>query len=202
MGLRCWFGPSKEDIWRQLSTEIGGRLVKGGFAKGDKVQVSHGEWTLTLDTYVVMVGKTPIQFTRMRAPYVNPEGFRFEIYRRGVFSDIGKFFGMQDIEINDAAFDEAFIIKGTDERRVRELLANPRIRQLIAAQDRIGLSVRDDEGWFGPSFPEGVDELQFNAMGVIKDIERLKLLFELFSETLEQLCRIGTAYEDRPGVVI
>jgi hypothetical protein len=42
--------------------------------------------------------------------------------------------------------------------------------------------------------------LQFTVVGVIKDVERLKLLFELFSETLDQLCRIGSAYDQPPDV--
>ena len=54
-------------------------------------------------TYTVSTGKTTIVFTRMRAPYVNPNSFRFTIYRKGFFSGIGKFFGMQDIEIGDAS---------------------------------------------------------------------------------------------------
>jgi hypothetical protein len=74
------------------------------------------------------------------------------------------------------------------------------MRALIAAQPDINFSVKDDEGWFGPHFPEGVDELQFTVVGVIKDVERLKLLFELFSETLDQLCRIGSAYDQPPDV--
>jgi hypothetical protein len=32
------------------------------------------------------------------------------------------------------------------------------------------------------------------------DAERLKLLFDLFAETLDRLCRIGSAYEDAPAV--
>ncbi len=47
--LRQLFGPSREEIWRQLSSEIGAEYVKGGFWKGDKVQVHHGQWTITLD---------------------------------------------------------------------------------------------------------------------------------------------------------
>ena len=61
----------------------------------------------------------------MRAPYVNPEGFRFTIYRKGFFSDLGKLLGMQDIEVGDPEFDEAFIIKGNDEDRVRDALLRP-----------------------------------------------------------------------------
>ena len=57
-----------------------------------------------------------------------------------------------------------------------------------------------DEGWFGPSFPDGVDELCFTVTGVIKDVERLKQLYDLFGETLDHLCRIGAAYETPPEV--
>ena len=198
--LRRWFGPSREEIWRQLSSEIGASYVAGGFWNGDKVQAAHEEWIVTLDTYAVSTGKTVIVFTRMRAPYVNPNGFRFTIYRKGFFSGMGKFFGMQDIEIGAAPFDEEFIIKGTDESQVRALLSHQKLRDLIAAQPDIHFDVKDDEGWFGTRYPEGVDELRFEVGGVIMDIARLKLLYELFAETLDQLCRIGSAYEESPKV--
>jgi hypothetical protein len=198
--FRSMFGPGRKEIWRQLSQEMGGRFVEGGFTKADKVQVTHGEWTVTLDTFAVHTGKVVIVFTRMRAPYVNPDGFRFRVYRRGVFSDIGKAFGMQDVEVGQPGFDEDFVIKGTDEGRLRQLFANPKIRELIEAQKDIDFSVKDDEGWFGATFPEGVDELVFQVGGIIKDIDRLKLLYELFAETLDELCRMGSAYKRDPEV--
>src|SRR5829696_2659467 len=111
--LRKLFGPSKEEIWRKLSAEIDGRYVEGGVWKGDKVEATHGEWTLILETYTVSTGKSSHTYTRMRAPYVNPSGFRFSVYRRGFFSDIAKWFGMQDIEVGHQPFDNDFIIKGT-----------------------------------------------------------------------------------------
>ena len=200
--LRKLFGPSRKEIWRQLSAEIDARYVDGGFWKGDKVQATYGEWTLTLDSYAVSTGKVVVVYTRMRAPYLNPEGFRFTIYRRGVFSDIAKWYGMQDVNLGYEPFDRDFIVKGTHEERLRQLFSNPRIRELIAIQPEIHLTVKDDEGWFGPSFPEGVDELSFHVAGVIKDVERLKGLYELFAETLDQLCRIGAAYERSPNVTI
>src|ERR1044072_982235 len=115
------FGPSKEEIWRQLCAATGADYVQGGFWKGDKVQATHGEWTITLDTYAVSTGKTVVVFTRLRAPYVNADHFRFTIYRRGLFSDIGKWLGMQYIEVGHAEFDRDFIIKGTDEGKLRSL---------------------------------------------------------------------------------
>jgi hypothetical protein len=198
--LRRLFGPSTRTIWRQLSEDIEGKFV-GGWG-GAKVQGTHGEWTVTLDSFVVPAGKTFVHFTRMRAPYVNPDGFRFTIYRRSIFSGVGTWLGMQDIEVGDPAFDDEFVIKGTDDGRVRSLLSNPKLRELIAAQRRLHLTVKDDEGWFGATFPDGVDELYFAVPGVIKDLDRLKNLYELFAETLDQLCAIGSAYEHDPRVAL
>jgi hypothetical protein len=195
-----WFGPSKDEVWRQLSQETGAELVEGGFWKGQKVQVQVKPWTITLDTYTVNTQHTHVTYTRMRTPYINPEGFRFTIYRKGLFSDLGKLLGMQDIEVGDPEFDEAFIIKGNDESRVVNLFSNSNIRQMIQAQPKIRLDVKDSEGWFGPKFPEDVDELHFQVVGVIKDLERLKALFDLFAAVLDQLCRIGSAYKQEPGI--
>jgi hypothetical protein len=200
--MRSLFGPSTQEIWRQLCTEIGAQYVEGGFWKGDKVQATHGPWTITLDTYTVSNGKTPTTYTRMRAPFVDPEGFRFTVYRKGIFSDVGKRFGMQDIEIGDEAFDRDFILKSNQESNLRELLGGSKIRELISQQPQIYFSVKDDEGFFGSSFPEGVDELYFQVVGTVKDVERLKLLYELFAETLDQLCRIGSASENAPNVTL
>ena len=113
----AWFGPSKDEIWRQLCEEIGAEFVDGGFWKGSKVQVHAKPWTITLDTYTDRAARAQATYTRMRAPYINPEGFRFTIYRKGFFSGLGKLLGMQDIEVGDPDFDEAFIIQGTTSRR-------------------------------------------------------------------------------------
>jgi hypothetical protein len=197
-----WFGPSKDEVWRQLSQEMGAEFVDGGFCKGSKVQVHVKPWTITLDTYSESSGESSVTYTRMRAPYINPEGFRFTIYRKGIFSALGKLLGMQDIEVGDPDFDEAFIIKGNDESKVVSLFSDTRIRQMIQDQPKIRLDVKDSEGWFGPTFPEDVDEVRFQIAGVIKDIERLKALFELFAAVLDQLCRIGSAYKQEPGITL
>jgi hypothetical protein len=197
--LRQLFGPSEEEIWRQLCTEMGAQYVEGGFWKGNKVQAQHGQWTVTLDTYTTTDSENHFSttYTRIRAPYVNKDGFRFTIYRKGFFSGLGKLLGMQDVEVGYPEFDEAFIIQGNDETRLRAMFANPRIRQLIEMQPDIHLTVKDDEGWFGTQFPEGVDELSFES-GYINDVERLKSLYYLFAEVLNHLCHIGSAYEDDP----
>ena len=199
--LRSLFGPSREEVWRQFSAQTGSSYVPGGFWKGDKVEATHGPWTVTLDIYVVSTGKSAIAYTRMRAPYVNPDGFRFTVYRKGIFTEMGKWLGMQDVAVGYEDFDRDFVIKGNDEQKLHRLFSSQKIRELIAAQPEINFSVQDDDGkLWNKSFPEGVDELLFQVVGVIKDIERLKLLYELFAETLDELCRMGSAYQQAPPV--
>jgi len=195
-----WFGPSKDEVWRQLSQEIGAEFLEGGFWKGNKVQAHVDPWTVTLDTYTESSDESSTTYTRMRAPYMNPAGFRFTIYRKGFFSHLGKLLGMQDIEVGELEFDDAFVIQGNDEDRVRSLFADPKIRQMIQDQPKLRLTVKDSEGWFGPRFPEDVDELHFQVTGVLTDVERLKALFDLFATVLDQLWRLGLATKQEPGV--
>jgi len=112
--------------------------------ESDKVQARVKEWTITLDTYRVSSGSTTPLY-RMRAPYVNKDGFRFTIYRKGIFSELGKRLGMQDIEVGDPDFDRDYVVQGNDEAKVLSLLANPKIRQLIQTQPSFNLKVKDDE---------------------------------------------------------
>jgi hypothetical protein len=201
MGLRELFGPSRDDIWKQLSTAMGAEFVEGGFLKSGKVEARHGGWTITLDTYTVSTGHSHVTYTRMRAPFVSRDGFRFKIYRKGLFSDLGKRLGMQDIDVGHSThFDDSFIVQGNEESKVRSLFADAEIRALIEAQPEIHLELKDDEGFFRKIFPEGVDELVFHVRGVIKDIDRLRKLFDLFAAVLDELCRIGSATPDDPGV--
>jgi hypothetical protein len=196
--LRCLFGPSSAEIWRQLAEELRGRFEKGGLLRSSRVVANTGEWTVTLDT--VNINKH--LYTRIRAPYVNADGFRFHVFRKHLFSPIAEFFGFQDLLIGDPVFDDAFVIRGNSEPRLRQLLGKPEIRQLVHAQPHISLRVKDDEGWFGAAFPAGVDELYFLTPGVIRDLERLHQLFELFAQVLHQLCHIGSAYENDPNVTL
>jgi len=190
--LRPLFGPRKGEIWLQLSRTIDASFREGGLFQSAAVQAQDGDWIITLDTHVV----NKVEFTRLRAPFVNQDGFRFNIYRTGLASGFYHFLGMQDIETGDRLFDLQFRITANSERKVKELLGNPQIRAMIRAQPRIRIQVKDDEGWFGAAFPNGVDELHFDAAGVIKDLEQLETLFELFSAVLREICHLDGAYED------
>ena len=197
-----WFGPSKDEIWQQLCAEIGATFVAGGTWKGGKVEASVGEVTITLDTYTVMVNNVPHSYTRMRAPYINRDGFRFKIYRDNGFGFLRRLFGIPDLELGYPEFDAQYVIQGTDSQKLTALLASATLREQLTADPTLWLEVKDDEGWFATKFPEGVDELYFAVGGTVTDIERLKGFFSVFTETLTQLHQIGSLEKGDPGVTL
>lgn len=197
MGL---FGPSQNEIWEQLSEEINGTFVKGGVFKGSRVEVSREPWTIYLDTFSVSTGQTSVMYTRMRAPFINLHNLYFKIYKRGIFSEMGKLFGMQDIEVGYSDIDEDYIIKGNNETAIKNLLASSRIRNLIKEQPRFHLEIKESEGLFGPTLKQNERILYFQADRVITDVSLLKSLFNLFGEIMEELNRLGYASSERPSV--
>ena len=226
MGLiRKLFGTPHTEIWRQFSDEIGARFIEGSFFKGEsRVESRVENWTITLDTFTVSTGKSSTTYTRMRARFANIDGFRFTIHRRGVFTGMGKLLGIQDVEVGgpkferleplfglrsyldkeiietgSPEFDRDFVIKGTDESKLKILFKDPKIRELIEAQPSFFMQIKGIGGWFGRKKYKGVDELYFQVIGVIKDPDRLKGLFELYAEILKSLHSMGTAREDAPA---
>jgi hypothetical protein len=177
IGLIVWVVISRQKpdaAWQQLANEIGAEFVGGGFFRSSKVQTHIKDSIVTLDTYSVPSGDSSDTYTRIRAPFQNRDGFQFTIFRTGLVSKLDKALGAQDIDIGDADFDRDFTIQGNNESRVRALFSNQRIRHLIQMQKSIRLGIRNNE-------------LVFEAQGVIKDIERLKSLFELLREVLGRL---------------
>ena len=197
-----WFGLDYEDAWRALAVEMEGRFREGGWTNRTRVDVDVGEWTFTLDVYVVSTGKSSTTYTRLRAPYVNPSGFRFKVFPEGLFARIGKRFGMQDVVIGVPVFDDAWIVQGNDEPRLRTLFSSNEIRVLLASVGNVSFEAKDDEGWFGRKFPRGVDELCLTTLGVVKNVERLRLFFQLFATTLVRLAESGDATTEGPGVAL
>lgn len=196
--LRALFGPGKDEIWRELAQELGGEFYEGGLFSGPSaVAARYKEWTVTFDTYSTG-GKNSKTYTRIRAPFCNAEELRFEIYRSHIFSGIGALLGAQDIEIGDRYFDDEFIIKSNIPSMVKKFFANDRLKEFIHVQPNIRFSIRDDQGWFAEKLPQGVDELVFCRLGIMRNLDELHDAYSLFAEALNQLCHIGAAYEDDP----
>jgi len=192
---------SMEQAWRQLSTEIGAAFAQGKSPDDMTVLAKVKHWTIKLQTELRETGgysSSKQRFSWMEAHYVSKDGFQFEIYRRGPFSNLWlKLWRMKNLEVGYPEFDHAFIVKANDQSKVRALVANPRIRHLIQSQPSIHLKVREDRPHGSPV--QGVSVLYCDlGLRVVTHVERLKSLIELFEETLDHLCEIGSASSGGP----
>lgn len=115
----------RQELWMHIASGIGDEFLDGEEWKGNRVAVKQGNWTLTLDTDRLDYGEAGAVSTRLRAPYINADGFRFQISPEGLMGRIGKLFGLQDVQTGDAEFDAAFLVRSTDEAKVKAFLANP-----------------------------------------------------------------------------
>jgi hypothetical protein len=165
----------RDNAWRQLAAEIGAKFVDGGFWHSSKVQMPFKQWTITLYTYSVSSGNdSSTTYTRLYAPTQDMHGFQFTLLRKSIVSKIDHALGAKEIVTGDAEFDHAFVVRGNDDAKARNLFSHPRICQLY-------LTERALTGTLNKNF------LSLDITGEIKDVERLKNFFEMFKETLVQL---------------
>jgi hypothetical protein len=206
----------QESAWKQLATEVGGELVTRG--EGGRrfigrhlqlaVVANVGTFPIALDVRVEYGGEyAPNSLvTRIRAPYVARDAFSFSVKRvrarltdGAVLHGMARLAGRHKVEAGDLGFDRDFLVMANDIAKARALLAEPRIRDLIQSQPSLDISA-SRPGWrlFKRS-SQRLSVLRFEEEGVITDVGRLKSLFELFRETLDHLCQIGSASQEEPS---
>ena len=196
------FREHEKEVWTRLSEEIGGRFNHEAKGEGryGTVKAKVGPWTITLDLHADASYAHEDIHTRLRAPYINPDGFRFNVFKASMWDDVSAVFGGQDVEVGDAAFDDHFRIKGTDEDKVKDLFDDERLRELLIQEPDAHLYVRDSGVWWESEFPDGVDEIVLEVGGAIADLGKLERLYSIFAASLHGLCRIGSAYEKEPDI--
>lgn len=200
--MRLW-GVTRREAWQQLCAETGAQYINHSLLSEGRVEFNFQNWTIILDTYTITLGRYyRATYTRIRAPFQTRGGFRFKVYRKGIFNDLTKHFGAQTIEIGAHTFDEFFIVKSNDKPSAIQLFSSPRLQKLCCAQPQINLKIIGDDGFWGIPFPRGVEMLYFRAAAVITDVERLKHLFELFGEVLISLVELGIAEDSKPRIHI
>ncbi len=170
------------EIWTQLAGQLGDTCWDG-----QALRLQHDGHVVTLDLHVRLEGKASQVVTRFRAAYANPEAFRFHIVRRSLGSDIAAWFGAQDVEVGHAEFDRAFVVRSNDPHRVTAVLAAGDLCERLLRSCASLCEVKDDEGWFGDEFPEGIDELYLQAEGRVTDPGELEQLYELAADLLDRI---------------
>ncbi|WP_337964695.1 hypothetical protein [uncultured Flavobacterium sp.] len=182
---------NKINIWQELANETNGTFKEGYSWRSDSNTINYKKWTIISDNYRLWSGKYSTQMTRVIARITLTDNFKFEIYREGFVRKVEKLFGAQDIEIGYADFDKAFTIKSNNELKIKTLLRNKEIRNLISSQTDVNIQISNHQGIWEKELPKNEFELSYFMDGKIQDIEILKSLIELFKLILDGLYEIN-----------
>ncbi len=186
--------PAAVDVWPRLAAELGGRFVPGRAGRRGRVRVPVGGRTLMLDAGPrTRPGGPPVPFTQVWAPYVSADGFGFRAHPAGVLSLVRELFD-GDVKVGDHAFDEAFVLRGTDRRQVAALFADPAVRATVRRRPEAVLEAEHRSGW-SVTDPRPGDPfvLSLTAAGPPTDAARVRLALDVVAAVLGRLTAIGSA---------
>src|ERR1043166_49380 len=119
--------PERADNLRAAAERVGGRVVST-FWGSDRLEFSIDGMPAELN--YKNGDRNRSDLTRLRVDYPAHETLR--IVPEGLFAWLQKMFGAQDIEMGERGFDQAFMVQGSSEGWVREVL-DPETRRRIAA---------------------------------------------------------------------
>ena len=128
-------------VWPVFAGHLNGSYIERSYWHSDKASVTYRGLQIVFDNYTEYrtVASTTVQqtYTSVTVEYHPANDFAFEIKRENIVSSITKFFGAQDVEVGDAAFDKAFLIKSNNPAFAKKLLADREVKNAILTQDRI-----------------------------------------------------------------
>ena len=182
MGL---LGPSRDEILETIARNTNGEFKKGKMFKTSCIKYTHESWCYYLDDYSIQAGNVPIIYTRLRAPFINKKGFDLTIYKKTIFSNLAKSLGGQDIPIGEPDFDEEWIIKGSSEELVKNILKYGNISELIKNEEKLKIEIKRVEGKTNKKNQSTESQITFLVQDYMKNEERVVNLMRLIETLLD-----------------
>lgn len=189
--------PKQAEVWAALAESVNGEYRVNKKGKPRDVQVDDRDRLLVLDTYTVSTGQSSVTYTRVRALFHATSEFRFKLSSENVFTRFFARLGMQDIQIGWPALDRKYLIQSNDASAIKQLLLGSAVGGLLASAKPVGLSVKKATRKERKTLGAELSQLSAEVTGVEKDVERLKWMLTVVSETLDYLVRIGAASPER-----
>lgn len=183
-----------KEFWERFASLSEGEVFEGKAWYHDGVVVNYQDFKIIFDYFDVWSGKISKPVTRCFVEFKSIDGFRFKISNEGLASKISKFFGSQDVEINQSDFDEKFVVKANNEFKIKRILANRNIRNYLNQIDKVNLELSDDNGVWDGKLEKGKLQLSCFFYGNTKDENQLMNVLKLFKEIINDLKEIGSIY--------
>jgi hypothetical protein len=155
---------TEEETWKQVKKHLANNNLS------DSILIKDKGFSILIDIDIDLGGgfEGGLSTTQLKSAIKADNNFRFAIHKKNLLDDVGKFFGMQDVTIGYKEFDDAFIIKTTDEKRIKEIFADKNTRNTLKSMSHFTLSV--EEGHNGSSLLEMYIEEATTDAALLKKI--------------------------------
>ncbi|MGV3539745.1 MAG: hypothetical protein ACO1OQ_08040 [Rufibacter sp.] len=178
--MRTFTGTTKEEIWQKIAIDMASQKDLLSYSALIQLQDSQIYFDTDLDLGGGFEGG--ISTTNFMAPVPANVSLRFSLHEQGWMDEVGKFFGMEDIELGYPDLDEAFIIKTNQPENLRQLLSDPTLHQLLLRHKDCELKLSED------SDDEGSETvLTFTKDEAILDIAELREIYDMLFSLMQRL---------------
>ncbi len=124
-------GKEKQAMWREAAERLGLGYFPGDLGAIGKISGSKGGHMVDIETYSRTHNNTTSTYTRYKVRYHNPIHTDFRIVRQNALHKTEAFYGLQDIEVGDRAFDDRVLIRGKHPDRIIKFLTPERRRAIV-----------------------------------------------------------------------
>ncbi|MXV52248.1 hypothetical protein GS399_14815 [Pedobacter sp. HMF7647] len=175
-------GNTEDEVWTQLNSAL--------VANNDSFQF-HAEVNQAGKTTIIDVDIDPgggfeggYETTTLSA-VVSPENdFRFAIHPESFVDEVGKFFGMEDIEIGYPEFDKKVIIKTNNAEKVKYAFKDSQVRSAIGNLTNFTLGIVH---YTVPETDQKVPFLELRIEHGIMEPEALRTIYHVFYNVLTEI---------------
>lgn len=192
-----------EYVWRDFADSKGGEVISDSSKESNPILAMHVpvEGTNTHVTFVPhsVKGKSKGTGTSASIHYPPREHFVFAIRTEKSVDQIGKAFGLQDIQLGDQDFDHRYLIQGSDVGKVRNVFSDMKLRDLIMlnALTELRLMAEPGEGTDEHRVPPGKHGVLYSHDQVLEKFEQLEAVFAILTSVVHKLGAIPALAGDQ-----
>lgn len=118
--------------------------------------------------------------TAFSAPVHSTSAFRFHLHEEGFLDEIGKVFGMEDVQVGYPEIDKAFIVKTNQPEKLKALLADEGLQAFLLKHKDCQLELKREE-------EEQEAILTFSADRAILDVAELQEVYHWMRQIAQRV---------------
>ncbi|HEX8377009.1 MAG TPA: hypothetical protein VF602_04275 [Pedobacter sp.] len=122
--------------------------------------------------------------TRLVANLKTFDHFKFSIHPQDFIDTVGKFFGMEDVELGYAEFDKKIVVKTNDAERAKKVLSDSSMREVIQSLEDFSFHIGHHHS-NNTQVESAFLELSINE-GIL-ETSRLRVIYDAFISILDKV---------------